>query len=228
MRKEYDIDNECIRRYFNDLKKIKPLPKEEETILLKRYKLYNDIEAKNKIIESNLKYVITIASKYRGNGVPFSDLISEANNGLIEAIDKFDTGYDIKFLTYAKWWILSSIKKTIEKSPSKMEIELNLYTDRDDNDDDCTNPQKNESIENEYCETMDDTYLGEYIKSLMNDLTQSEKEVIELCFGMNCDKSHTFTEIGEIKNLSSERIRKIYQKAMKKIRASYLLSYSAR
>ena len=52
MRKEYDIDNECIRRYFNDLKKIKPLPKEEETILLKRYKLYNDIEAKNKIIES--------------------------------------------------------------------------------------------------------------------------------------------------------------------------------
>lgn len=224
MRCDYDIDNECIRRYFNDLKKIKPLPKEEEAILLRRYKLYNDIDAKNKIIESNLRYAISIASKYRGNGIPFSDLISEANNGLIEAIDKFDTSYDIKFLTYAKWWILASIKKTIDKSPNNIEITLDIYNDRDTDDEDCIDNASNDAIETKYCEFIDDNYNADFIDNLMTDLTASEKDVIKLCFGIDTDKAYNFTEISEMKHLSAERIRKVYLKAMKKIRANYLIT----
>ena len=102
---QLDID-ETVKSYFDGLKEFKPLSKKEERELLWKYKIGNDISARNKLINANLRYACKMASAYRNRGVSFSDLISEANMGLIEAIDKFDMSNDVKIISYSKWWIM--------------------------------------------------------------------------------------------------------------------------
>jgi RNA polymerase sigma-32 factor len=104
--KHLDID-ECVENYFKNLKQFKPLKKEEERKLIEAYKLRNDISARNKLIEHNLRYACQLANGYRNKGLSFGDLISEANNGLIDAIEKYDVNQDVKLISYSKWWIIS-------------------------------------------------------------------------------------------------------------------------
>ena len=124
--KQYQDIDETVRHYFRLLKKYKPLKKDEEQMLLRRYKKYNDIEARNRVIVSNLKYTCSIANQYRGTGIPFSDLISEANNGLIAAIDKYDFSRNVKLITYARWWVQQKIQIAVNKHKQMPTDELPL------------------------------------------------------------------------------------------------------
>ena len=96
--------NEAVKSYYESLKKCTPISREEEKKLLTLAK-QGDISAKNKIIESNLRFVFNIAKKYKGYGVPINELISEGNIGLLKAIEKFDDTKDVKFISYAVWWV---------------------------------------------------------------------------------------------------------------------------
>lgn len=102
-----------ISLYLSDLREHELLSKEEEFELLKRIKENDDEEAKNKLILSNLRLVISVAKKSLGNGLPLIDLISEGNIGLLKAIEKFDSTKGHRFSTYAVWWIRQAIKKSI-------------------------------------------------------------------------------------------------------------------
>jgi RNA polymerase primary sigma factor len=98
--------------YFKSIQNIPLLSREEEEALIQRVK-EGDKEALDKIVLANLRFVIMIAKEYRGYGVPFADLISAGNVGLVEAARKFDPSKGVKFISYAVWWIRQSIMEAI-------------------------------------------------------------------------------------------------------------------
>ena len=99
--KANDYEKE-VDYYFNSLKKYRKLSNEEEKEL--GFKIQNgDKEALNTLVEHNLRFVVNIAKGYRERGVPFADLISEGNLGLIHAANKFDPNKNIRFISYAVW-----------------------------------------------------------------------------------------------------------------------------
>lgn len=114
-----------IKLYFNDISQIPLLTWEEERDLSRRIKKWDE-EAKKKLIESNLRLVISIAKRFFGSRLSFSDLIQEGNVWLIKAIEKFDPDKEFKFSTYATRWIKQSITKSIADMGKHVRIPVHL------------------------------------------------------------------------------------------------------
>jgi len=114
-----------IKLYFNEISKIPLLNSEEERDIAKRIKKWDD-EAKKKLIESNLRLVISIAKRFFWSRLSFSDLIQEGNIWLIKAIEKFDPDKEFKFSTYATRWIKQSITKAIADMTKHVRIPVHL------------------------------------------------------------------------------------------------------
>lgn len=127
---ENPADNQGLQNYLADIANIDPLSREEEKILLIKAQK-GDKKAMKKLIRSNLKFVVKIASKFQNRGLPLSELISEGNLGLIKAINKFDTTRETKLITYAVWWIRQTIqyalyeKNRLIRIPSKRITTIN-------------------------------------------------------------------------------------------------------
>ena len=114
-----------IKLYFNDISKIPLLTPDEEKEVARKIKK-GDEAAKQRLVESNLRLVISIAKRYFGGRLSFSDLIQEGNIGLIKAIEKFDPDKEFKFSTYATWWIKQSITKAIADMSKHVRIPVHL------------------------------------------------------------------------------------------------------
>ena len=110
--------------YIKDMSRHDPLSTEEEKELFRKYHQGNK-KAKEKIILSNLRFVFKVARRYANQGVPFMDLVSEGNKGLIHAVDKFDPDKNFKFISYAVWWIRQSILKAISSQSRMARVPLN-------------------------------------------------------------------------------------------------------
>lgn len=98
--------------YLNEIG-FSPLLTKEEEVILSRKALQGDLEARNHMIESNLRLVVKIARRYLNRGLDFSDLIEEGNLGLMHAVEKFDPEMGFRFSTYATWWIRQTIERAI-------------------------------------------------------------------------------------------------------------------
>src|SRR5689334_3575209 len=98
--------------YLEQIAQFPLLTKQEEQVLARRIER-GDEEAKRRMVESNLRLVVSIAKRYRGQGVAFLDLIQDATLGLIRAVEKFDWRRDLKFSTYATWWIRQAVQRGI-------------------------------------------------------------------------------------------------------------------
>jgi len=114
----------ALRAYFKDLKSVKLLNGEEQTELAVKAKS-GDKKALNKLIESNLRFVVTVAKEYQYSNIPLEDLISEGNIGLIKAVDKFDETRKIRFISYAVWWVRQSIIQSIYENGSIVRLPVN-------------------------------------------------------------------------------------------------------
>ncbi len=112
-----------LQQYLKDISKIPTLSREEENKLAIKAK-NGDKEALNKLIESNLKFVVRVATKYQNRGLSFNELISEGNQGLIKAIEKFDPDKNIKLISYAVWWIKQRINAAISNNKSMIIVPL--------------------------------------------------------------------------------------------------------
>ncbi|NLN46407.1 MAG: RNA polymerase sigma factor RpoD [Clostridiaceae bacterium] len=114
-----------VRMYLKEIGKIPLLTAEEEQILGQRI-LDGDLDSKNRLIEANLRLVVSIAKKYVGRGMSFLDLIQEGNLGLIKAVDKFDHSKGFKFSTYATWWIRQAITRAIADQARTIRIPVHM------------------------------------------------------------------------------------------------------
>ena len=114
-----------VKMFLKEIGKIRLLTYEEENILAERM-LKGDKEAKQQLIESNLRLVVSIAKKYIGRGMNFLDLIQEGNLGLIKAVDKFDQTMGYKFSTYATWWIRQAITRAIADQARTIRIPVHM------------------------------------------------------------------------------------------------------
>ena len=114
-----------VRMYLREIGRISLLSYEEELELAKKV-LEGDEEAKQKLAESNLRLVVSIAKKYVGRGMLFLDLIQEGNMGLIKAVEKFDYTKGYKFSTYATWWIRQAITRAIADQARTIRIPVHM------------------------------------------------------------------------------------------------------
>ena len=221
-----------VKNYLNSLRPYRSLSKKEERKLLTRYKLYNDIDARNKLVNSNLKYACKIASSFRGRGMSYLELISEANSGLIDSIDKYDMEKDVKLISYSKWWIMQRMQSAIEKRSRMPETEFpeDNKSDLDEDDINDLEPCKEENNSFEKSFEIDDNLvdreneLKTVISGLFKNLDEREEDMVNMYYGRVYGQSFTLEEIGEKYGLTKERVRQVIEKAFKKIRSEAILS----
>ena len=119
--KDFSGPDDSVKSYLKQINQYKLLSQEEELSLAKRI-LEGDTKAKDKLINSNLRLVVSIAKKYSNAGLSFQDLIQEGNMGLIKATEKYNYSLGFKFSTYATWWIKQSIMKSIQDKSRMVRI----------------------------------------------------------------------------------------------------------
>jgi RNA polymerase primary sigma factor len=105
-------DENVLAIYLKEINRIPLLSREEEDSIA-RAAARGSITARNKLIDSNLRFVVNVAKRYQGHGMPLSDLISEGNIGLIKAVEKYDADRGFHFISYAVWWIRQTILKAL-------------------------------------------------------------------------------------------------------------------
>lgn len=117
--------DDSVRLYLREIGKIPLLTPEEEADLAQRI-VKGDQKAKNKMVESNMRLVVSIAKRYGGRGLDFLDLIQEGNTGLLRAVEKFDPEKGFKFSTYATWWVRQAITRAIADQARTIRIPVHM------------------------------------------------------------------------------------------------------
>lgn len=265
---KHKVSDKTMKLYLKEISKIKAITPKEEKQLAKRVQ-QGDEEALHRLVEANLRFVIKIAKKYRGCGLPFTDLINEGNMGLIEAAKRFDPKRNVKFTSYAVWWIRQAILHAVsdmghsmrlppkisnmiykigtalvkqshllKRKPTNEELAKSLDISQKELENimeiSTNSISINQPIDNEGELELEDTlqqrtmpsveeslfksFMEKALSECLNILDTREKQVIDLRFGLNDKKPKTLKEIGELMELSRERIRQIEAKALEKLR----------
>lgn len=220
--KKYEHIEE-LDKYFRDVKRYKKLSAEEERELGFRIQR-GDEEALNKLVTSNLRFVVLTAKRYRSKtDVSFADLISEGNIGLIKAAKRFDPTKNIRFVSYAVWWIKASINECIERYTGNLEYNLmddrqivNL-TERD---------EMYETVNEDFERKMNNIQSrSSAIEDLIQCLDERERKIITLFYGLNEDyREMNLDEISKEMSLTKERVRQIKDYALVKLKCEALVS----
>jgi RNA polymerase sigma-32 factor len=161
-----------LSAYLAQIKKFPMLDAEEEYMLAKNWKNNGNIKAAEKLVTSHLRLVAKIAMGYKGYGLPVSEMISEGNIGLMQAVKKFEPEKGFRLATYAMWWIKASIQEYILRSWSLVKIGT-------------TTAQKKlffnlKKIKNQIAPKNEGDLRDEHVSEIANKLSVSEKEVISM------------------------------------------------
>src|SRR5229473_452316 len=117
-------DSQAVEKYLQEISKIPMITPEEETVLAQRIKM-GDQKALDKLVQANLRFVVSVAKQYQHQGLSLSDLINEGNLGLIKAAQRFDETKGFKFISYAVWWIRQSILQALAEQSRIVRLPLN-------------------------------------------------------------------------------------------------------
>ena len=117
-------DSFSIDKYLSEISKLPMMTEDEEVLVAKRIR-EGDSAAMEKLIQSNLRFVVSVAKQYQNQGLALNDLINEGNIGLIKAATKFDETKGFKFISYAVWWIRQSILQALIEQPRVVRLPMN-------------------------------------------------------------------------------------------------------
>ena len=232
--------DEILQMYLKDIGRVKLLNRNSEMALGKTIKEGSRKEAqiaKKKLVQANLRLVVSIAKKYTGQGILFMDLVQEGSLGLIKAAQRFDYTKGFKFSTYATWWIKQTIIRAIANSSRSIRIPVHMSDkirtlkkasvklsvqslDTPVAQDLCLEDYISDS-ENKLPEiSTEKEFLNKDIISILDILNRKERFIILNRFGLGGRKTKTLEELGRILGFSKERIRQIENEALKKLRRS--------
>ncbi|HMS29647.1 MAG TPA: RNA polymerase sigma factor RpoD/SigA [Saprospiraceae bacterium] len=119
-------ESDVLEKYLSDISRIDTLTADEEVVLAKLIR-QGDKAALDKMVRSNLRFVVSVAKQYQNNGLTLNDLINEGNVGLLKAANRFDETKGFKFITYAVWWIRQSILQAIIENSRMIRLPYNKY-----------------------------------------------------------------------------------------------------
>lgn len=222
---------DSVKTYYNDLKskRYSPISREEERELLTLAQGGDDM-ARRKIAEANVRFVFDMARKFSGRGVPIGDLISEGNIGLMKSIDKFNLEKDVKFISYAVWWIRQSMFEAIEKNDKAKTYDLEIEKDNggaiEDSvmDDDDVVSYGDIANGDDYSYEIGKEEQESLVMKLLSCITDKERDIIIKYYGLgDTSEKMTLQEISKDMDITSERVRQIKTNAMRKIRSHALL-----
>tara|TARA_R110002074_G_scaffold165162_2_gene325226 strand:+ start:582 stop:1442 length:861 start_codon:yes stop_codon:yes gene_type:complete len=258
-------DTKSLEKYFQEISKIELITPDEEAELARRIREGDQI-ALNKLVNANLRFVVSAAKQYQGKGLRLSDLINEGNIGLVKAAQRFDETRGFKFISYAVWWIrqsilqamsehsrmvrlplnkigeiskinkvFSALEQTFQRPPSAVEIARELDMSPTQVKLAIKNSGKHLSMDAPF-EEGDSFNLYNVIKSkesnspdtkMMRDslrtdiemvlktLPSRESEIIRLYYGIGERNPKSLSEIGELFDITRERVRQIREKALR-------------
>lgn len=220
---------DCMSLYLKDLKATSLLTAKEEVMLAKKIEEGGvaAMEAKNKLVEANLRFVMYCAKKFAGKGVDLEDLNSMGIEGLYKAIERFDYRQGYRFATYAVWWINQAISRGMSAHSktdaiyNAVSIDIKVGEDGDTTlenfivDENAVDPYENVAKEDK----------TEAIFKVLEQLNSKEAMILKLHYGIGMEKPMTLEEIGQLPDfgVSKERIRQIEKKALGKIRQTPVL-----
>ena len=194
-----------------------PLPKEEEDKLIERLK-DNDIEARNKLIEHNLRLVVFLAKKYENTKVDLEDLVSIGSIGLIKGINTFSKDKNIKLATYASRCIDNEILMYLRKNKKTLKdvsFDASLSFDQDGNE---LHLEDVLGTENDIVtKPIEEELNKKILKEELEKLSKRDKEIMELRYGLNGKEEMTQKDVADLLNISQSYISRIEKKVLKKL-----------
>ena len=232
MRKKINVSNavviptaESTTQYLKDIKKRNGLTLAQEQELISA----GTVAARNKLIESNLKFVIQVATKYQGMGLTLEDLIGFGNVGLFEAAEKFDASKNLKFITFAVWYIRAEIQKALNDLSRTVRVPSHLTATAEYSTKSISTPVG----DGENKETYADRYLAaESTKSgrdksdlkydldrALSQLKPKQREAVCRFYGIGFEYEQCMDQIAEEMNVTGERARQLVRQAENALKA---------
>lgn len=227
------MEDSILNKYLDEIGRESLLSADEERQLSERI-LKGDGRALNKLVEANLRFVVSVASQYKGKGVAMEDLVSEGNLGLMKAAARFDASRGTRFVSYAVGHVRQHIEKAIAqaglyKVPKDVSHEAAARQQSQPLSVDAplgyrTNMSLLSVLVNQDAPLADERVHSEAIEAAIEfalmSLDEREGRVVNAYFGI--DQEHeTLAEIAEDMNLKRERVRQIRDKAVRKLRKAY-------
>jgi len=262
--------SESLKKYLKEISRLPRVTAEEERELGRRIQKGDGV-ALRRLVEANLRFVVSYAKRYRGCGLSFLDLINEGNIGLIEAAKRYDPDKNVKFITYAVWWVRQAIihalsdhsgafrlpqkqanllyrigkaqatmRAELKRVPTTEELaaKVQVTTEEVANLLQVADPivsisamideehefHLSDKLEQDTIPSADFVLLKNSLRGLLRaalgELDEKEERVLRLRFGLDGAEPKTLKEIGELLNLSRERIRQIEAQALEKLHRS--------
>jgi len=227
------MEDSALNRYLDEIGKEQLLTNEEERQLAERI-AKGDSRALSKLVEANLKFVVTVARQYKGKGVAMEDLVSEGNIGLMKAAAKFDASKGVRFVNYAVVHIRQAIEKAIDQQGGLYQVPKDVKQDLARQQSiplsvdallgHRTNMSLLSVLVNKDAPLADERVHSEAIEDAieyaLGTLDDRERRVVNAFFGI--DQEHeTMAEIAEDMDLKRERVRQIRDKSVRKLRKAY-------